>query len=174
MPSFPPDAILLHDGPCMLCRTSVRWVHDHDRRRRFAFVPLDSAEGRECLFEAGLEPAYADSVVLLHAGRAWRHSSAAVHTLWLLGGPWAALGCLLWLVPERVRDFGYRLVARHRHLWPFGDVCELPGLGAVPGGRFADAEERAPAPGRTAGSRPLPAREAADDAPDRRPGAPTR
>jgi len=173
-----PDALLLHDAPCALCRASVRWVHAHDRHARFAHVSLDSAEGREFLFDAGLEPAQADSVVLLHRGRAWRYSSAVVRTLWILGGVWAVLGSLLWLVPRPFRDLGYRIVARHRHLWPFGEVCELPGLGTRPGARRPAPE--APPTERTAPPdagtrRPAPrAPEGAKRAPERRPGAPTR
>jgi len=176
-----PTAILLHDAPCMLCRASVRWVREHDRHARFAHVALDSAEGRECLFDAGLEPSQADSVVLFHRGRAWRYSSAVVRTLWVLGGRWAVLGSLLWLVPRPVRDLGYRLVARHRHLWPFGEVCELPGLGTRPGARLAEAEPaatgRASAPG-TGRRRPAPREGEGASAPkeptEPRPGAPAR
>jgi predicted DCC family thiol-disulfide oxidoreductase YuxK len=128
-------ATLLHDAPCGLCRSTVRWLRLRDRRHRLRFVALDSAEGRELLFDAGLEPSQADSVVLLLDGRAWRWSSAVVNTLQLLGPPWPAVAWLLWLVPRPLRDLGYRTIARHRHLWPFGEVCELPGQGSRAGAR---------------------------------------
>lgn len=130
MKPYEPVAIMLHDAPCLLCRASMRWVIDHDRESLFNFVPLDSDEGRELLFEHGFEPDQADSAVLIHDGRAWRHSDALVRTLRLLGGRWKAMGTMLRLVPRPLRDAGYRTVARHRHLWPFGGVCELPAQGA--------------------------------------------
>ena len=122
---------LLHDAPCMLCRASVQWVMRNDRQHQFRFVALDSNEGRELLFDAGLEPQKANSVVLIHDGRAYRYSSALVATLRLLGGRWSVLGSLLWLVPRPIRDVGYRVVARHRHLWPFGGECELSASGSL-------------------------------------------
>jgi len=134
MKPYEPIATILHDAPCLLCRASMRWVIEHDRDSLFYFVPLDSDEGRELLFEHGFEPEQADSVMLILDGRAWRYSDALVRTLQLLGGRWELLGSMLRLVPRPIRDMGYRMVARHRHLWPFGGVCELPvqGAGALP------------------------------------------
>jgi predicted DCC family thiol-disulfide oxidoreductase YuxK len=122
---------LLHDAPCLLCRASVQWVIRNDLQHRFRFVALDSSEGRELLFDAGLEPHKANSVVLIHDGRVYRYSSALVVALRLLGGRWSLLGSLLWLVPKPIRDVGYRVVARHRHLWPFGEECELSASGSL-------------------------------------------
>ena len=122
---------LLHDAPCMLCRASVQWVIRNDLQHQFRFVALDSNEGRELLFDAGLEPHKANSVVLIHDGRVYRYSSALVVTLRLMGGRWGILGSLLWLVPRPIRDVGYRVVARHRHLWPFGGECELSASGLL-------------------------------------------
>ena len=119
-------ATVLHDAPCLLCRASMRWLRDHDREGRFRFVPLDSDEGRLLLFESGLEPVQADSVVLVHEGRALRYSSALATALRLLGGRWELLGTMLSWVPAPVRDSLYRIVAAHRHLWPFGGACEVP------------------------------------------------
>jgi predicted DCC family thiol-disulfide oxidoreductase YuxK len=119
-------AIVLHDAPCLMCRASMRWLRDTDRHHRFYFVALDSDEGRDFLFDAGLEPHQADSVVVLHDGRAYRYSNAVAYSLRLLGGKWAVLGTLLGWVPAPLRDAGYRIVARHRHLWPFGGACEVP------------------------------------------------
>jgi len=135
MTTTEPVAAVLFDAPCLLCRSSVRWLRDHDHEHRFRFVALDSTEGRELLFDAGLEPQKADSVVLIHGGRAWRYSSAVVVALRLLGGEWTLLASLLWLLPRPIRDAGYRAVARHRHLWPFGGVCELPAPGSLALGR---------------------------------------
>jgi predicted DCC family thiol-disulfide oxidoreductase YuxK len=122
---------LLHDRPCLLCRASVQWVIRHDLEQRFRFVGLDSNEGRELLLDAGLEPQNANSVVLIRDGRAYRYSSALVVALRQLGGRWSLLGSLLWLVPKPIRDAGYRVVARHRHLWPFGGECELSASGSL-------------------------------------------
>lgn len=139
-----PIATLLIDAPCELCRTSMRWVRDRDRDYRIHFESLDSPEGRELLFEAGLELAKADSIVLIHGGRALRYSAALVSMLRLLGGWWKVAGDLLWLVPRPLRDIGYRVVARHRHLWPFNARHEQSGerMPASDTIRLASADQR--------------------------------
>jgi predicted DCC family thiol-disulfide oxidoreductase YuxK len=44
-----------------------------------------------------------------------------------LGGPWAALGALLWIIPSPLRDLGYRIVSRLRYrLFGKHDACRLP------------------------------------------------
>ena len=121
-----PEVTLLIDAPCELCRTSMRFLRDRDRKGLIQFVPLDSPEGRELLFEAKLEPSDADSVVLLVDGRPARYSSALVGSLRLLGGWWKVAGDVLYLVPLPLRDLVYRAVSKHRHLWPFNRDREAP------------------------------------------------
>lgn len=62
----------------------------------------------------------------MDATGAWTDSDAIVRVLAGLGGLWQLSGVLR-LVPRRVRDLGYRLIARNRYRW-FGrsDHCMLP------------------------------------------------
>jgi predicted DCC family thiol-disulfide oxidoreductase YuxK len=54
-------------------------------------------------------------------------SAAALRVLRYLGGAWGALATVAGLVPLRVRDWGYDLVARHRHrLAVDGAACVIP------------------------------------------------
>src|ERR1700727_651013 len=42
-------ALLLYDGVCALCNSSVRFIMKHDRPDQFRYAPLDSELGREML-----------------------------------------------------------------------------------------------------------------------------
>jgi predicted DCC family thiol-disulfide oxidoreductase YuxK len=54
-------------------------------------------------------------------------SAAALRVMRYLGGAWGALATIAGLVPRGVRDWGYDLVARHRHrLAVDGAACVIP------------------------------------------------
>lgn len=118
--------VVLFDGVCNLCNTTVRFLLRRDRRRVFRFAPLQSTAGRELLERHGLDPEAFDSVVLLEGGRPFLKSDAALRMVAHLPGLWPWLGGLR-VVPRPLRDRLYDLVARHRYRW-FGrqEVCALP------------------------------------------------
>jgi predicted DCC family thiol-disulfide oxidoreductase YuxK len=102
-------AVVLFDGDCALCHSSVRWIHARDRRGRFRFVPLQSPEGRT------LAPgADGTTVVLVDGPRTWTRSGAAIEIGRRLGLPWS-LAVLALAVPRPLRDSFYDVVARNRH-----------------------------------------------------------
>lgn len=69
-----------------------------------------------------------DSVALLTAdGRLLVRSDAFIHIFRRLGGPWSALAAVCAVVPRRLRDAVYNLVARTRYRI-FGrrdDMCPI-------------------------------------------------
>ncbi|MCF5935948.1 DCC1-like thiol-disulfide oxidoreductase family protein, partial [Xanthomonas perforans] len=78
------------------------------------------------LQQHGLDPDDPLSFLLVDTTGAWTDSDAIVRVLAGLGGLWR-LSEALRLIPRRVRDLGYRLIARNRYRW-FGrsDHCMLP------------------------------------------------
>ncbi|MCA8831222.1 thiol-disulfide oxidoreductase DCC family protein [Hymenobacter pini] len=122
------SAIILFDGVCNLCNGFVQFIIRHDAAGRFRFAALQSEEGQAILRQYQLPtPTEPDSVVLVMGGQAYTHSAAALHILRGLGGGWWWLAGLGLLVPRRLRDAVYRLIARHRYRW-FGrqEACWLP------------------------------------------------
>ena len=97
---------LFYDGDCGVCHWAVKFVARRDPEgRAFRFAPLEGSTSLELLGERRDLP---DSIVLLA-------ESGQMHVLIRLGGIWAWLGRLLWLVPRPLRDLGYDLFARVRH-----------------------------------------------------------
>lgn len=119
-------ATIVFDGVCLLCNGWVRFLLRHDRRGRYRFAAMQGQAGRALLQQHGLDPDDPLSFLLVDDRGAWTDSDAIVRVLAGLGGFWR-LATVLRVVPRRVRDIGYRLIARHRYRW-FGrsEHCMLP------------------------------------------------
>ena len=139
-PAQQDNPLVLFDGVCNFCNASVQWILRRDRAGRFRFASLQSAAARAALARIGLVDFHADSVVLIHDGRHYLRTDAALRIAKLLGFPWSMFAVFL-VLPRFLRDPAYRLIARYRYRW-FGkrDTCMVPTKEAR--ARFLDAGER--------------------------------
>jgi predicted DCC family thiol-disulfide oxidoreductase YuxK len=126
----PNGPLLLYDGSCGFCAGTVQFVLRHDvRARTLKFASLQGPTGTAV---RGRHPqlASADSVVWLDGmndAAPLVRSAAALRVMRYLGGAWGALATIAGVVPRGVRDWGYDLVARHRHrLSVDGAACVIP------------------------------------------------
>ncbi|WP_342507210.1 DCC1-like thiol-disulfide oxidoreductase family protein [Sporosarcina sp. FSL K6-2383] len=118
--------IVLFDGDCNFCDSSVQFIIKRDPAAHFLFTSLQSDKGVELVKQYNI-PADVDSLVLIAKGRAYTKSSAALHIAKKLDGLWH-LSFLFILVPRKIRDGVYDYVAKNRYKW-FGkkeDACMLP------------------------------------------------
>lgn len=129
--SSEPQAVLLFDGGCALCRASVRFVLAHERATTLCFASLDGPWGT-ALAERHPWIQCVDSVMWVeHLGAENGEtilikSDAVLRIARYLGGPWR-MAVLARLVPRRIRDAVYDLVARHRHrIWGTTTECVVP------------------------------------------------
>ena len=129
MSTTPTKPIVLFDGVCNLCAGAVRWVIPRDPEGIIAFASLQSPIGIRLAAQYGIDAGNLASVILIHNGRAYQESAAALRLLGLLPGQ-AQLLAGFTVVPAFIRDPIYRWVARNRYGW-FGqsDSC----LFALPG-----------------------------------------
>ena len=107
--------IILFDGYCNLCSGLMRFINRRNAKERFIFIPLESDEGQQVAARAGLPQGDADTVVLVMKDRYYYRSTAVLNILRILGGAWGILYIFI-IIPPFIRDFFYRLVARHRHI----------------------------------------------------------
>jgi predicted DCC family thiol-disulfide oxidoreductase YuxK len=118
VPDFPDDKpLFVFDGHCVLCSTGVRWLMKHggDRVR---YSSAQSPLGEALFRHYGIDP---DKTYLLIAdGMASGESTGYLRLCRLLGGRWN-LFLAFGLIPRPIRDWAYRVVARHRYRW-FGKV----------------------------------------------------
>ena len=119
-------AILLFDGICHLCNSSVQFVLKHDRSARFHFASLQSEVAKQFLAAYQQTGPLPESVILLYEGKVYSESDAVIQTLVLLGGIWKS-ALVFKLVPRFIRNAVYRWIAKNRYRW-FGkyDSCSIP------------------------------------------------
>jgi predicted DCC family thiol-disulfide oxidoreductase YuxK len=125
----PDPAVIVFDGLCNLCTSSVQFILQHEREPHFKFASLQSAGGASLLAANGLAPGDVDSFVLIEDGRSYTRSDAAIRVARALPAPWS-LAAALFIIPRPIRDWAYRIIARNRYHW-FGRraTCMVPSPG---------------------------------------------
>ena len=120
------NPVVLFDGVCNLCNGAVRFVIERDPGACFKFAALQSPTGRELLARCGVPPDGLETMVLVEGERCYTQSDSALRIAAKLGGAWPLLGVLR-LLPRRLRDRGYRVLADNRYNW-FGkrESCMVP------------------------------------------------
>lgn len=118
--------IILFDGVCNLCNSSVQFVIRKDRKKIFRFTSLQSEAGQAILTKAGLPASDFTSFLLAYNGKTYTQSSAALRVARILGGPIALLYGFI-IVPAFLRNGVYTLISRNRYRW-FGkkESCMVP------------------------------------------------
>ncbi len=125
---------ILFDGICNLCNSSVRFAIASDPTGRFAFASLQSDAARTLLAPFGRTPESMNSIVLVDRDGLHDKSDAALRIALGLRAPFPLVFVFV-LVPKKIRDAVYTVIANNRYKW-FGkrDVCALPAPGTE--GRF--------------------------------------
>ena len=120
-------AIILFDGPCVLCNAWINRLCQWDRRDQLLFASLDSKTGQQFFKERNLDPDELDSVVFWVPNETYALEAQATFELFnILGGGFKVL-TIFNIFPNFVSRGVYRLIARNRYRW-FGklDACPLP------------------------------------------------
>lgn len=120
------EYIILFDGICNFCNSSVNFIIDKDNKHMFKFSSLQSLFGKETLRKFNLPVETFSSLILTDGNAYYTHSSAALRIARHLSFPYNLLYILI-IVPPFIRNYLYDIVARNRYKW-FGkrDSCRLP------------------------------------------------
>lgn len=118
--------ILLFDGVCNFCNSSVNFIVDRNSSKDILFSSLQSETGQQLLERFNLPKENFSSLVLVEGDKYYTKSTAALKVAGHLDGAWKGLKVLK-IVPKFIRDFGYDLIAKNRYKW-FGktDQCRIP------------------------------------------------
>lgn len=118
--------IVLFDGVCQFCNSSVNFIIRQDKKKLFRFAALQSEAGQNLLAQYHLQKENFASFVLLENGKAYQRSSAVLLLSNQLPWYWKWTQ-VFWIVPKFMRDGVYDLIARNRYKW-FGkrDACIVP------------------------------------------------
>jgi predicted DCC family thiol-disulfide oxidoreductase YuxK len=91
----PDHAIVLFDGVCHLCTSTVQFVIQRDPHGYFTFASLQSEVGSTLLAKHGLQPDALDTFALVEGSRCFTRSDAALRVAQHLAG---GLGTIAGLV----------------------------------------------------------------------------
>jgi predicted DCC family thiol-disulfide oxidoreductase YuxK len=109
--------IILFDGVCNLCESSVLFVIKYDKKDVFRFVALQSDLGKNIIRHIGMDSKHIDSIVLYEPGIAYYYKSqAALEIAKSLGGLFH-FGTLFRIIPNGLRNLLYDYIAKNRYVW---------------------------------------------------------
>jgi predicted DCC family thiol-disulfide oxidoreductase YuxK len=119
--------VILFDGVCNLCNSSVQYVIKRDKNDIFRFVALQSELGQKIIRHIGIADKNIDSIVLYEPGKAYYYkSTAALEIAKKLGGL-LTYGTIFKIIPSSLRDIVYDYIAKNRYKW-YGkqESCLIP------------------------------------------------
>lgn len=119
--------IVLFDGVCNLCNSTVQFIIKRDTHNQFKFSSLQSEYGQNFLKERNLDSSDFKSIILYEPEVAYyTKSTAALKIAQNLGFPYNLLSVFL-LIPSFIRDWIYSLISKYRyHLFGKKDSCMVP------------------------------------------------
>lgn len=119
--------IILFDGVCNLCDSSVQFIIRHDSNDVFRFVSLQSELGIQIVNHVGVDLTKIDSILFYESEVAYYYKSEAVLRIaQSLGGIFKCLGFFS-ILPTRFLNLVYDFIAKNRYKW-FGknESCMIP------------------------------------------------
>lgn len=118
--------IILFDGVCNLCNSSVLFMIKHHKKDRFRFAALQEPYGAFLVDKYRIDTKKIDSIILIENGKAYWRSTAALRVARHLNGGYPLLYAFM-IIPRFIRDGVYNIISRNRYKW-FGkkDQCMIP------------------------------------------------
>ena len=120
--------LILFDGVCNLCNSSINFVIKNDSKGVFMFAPLQGKAGQWIVEKHHIDVASIDSILLYSSQESGIKikSSAALSIASELRFPFSLM-VIFFIVPKVIRDWVYDYIAKHRYRW-FGKktICMIP------------------------------------------------
>ncbi len=119
--------LILFDGVCNLCNSSVQYVIKHDKKDVFLFAPLQSNIGQTLIKKHNIDSNKIDSVLLYTPEKGITYKSTAALKIGAQLGFPTNLMVIFLIVPTIIRNWFYDFIAKNRYKW-YGkkDACMIP------------------------------------------------
>ncbi|WP_159019760.1 thiol-disulfide oxidoreductase DCC family protein [Algibacter sp. L3A6] len=119
--------LILFDGVCNLCNSSVQYVIKRDKKEHFLFTALQSETGKQILDQYKIDTTKIDSILLYTPEKGIDYkSTAALKIAVSLSFP-ENLMAIFFIVPTFIRNWVYDFIAKNRYKW-YGkkESCMIP------------------------------------------------
>ena len=126
MISLKNNSIILFDGVCNLCNSSVQFIIRNDPKKLFLFASLQSDAASEILLQFPFKKMDLTSIVFIEDDQIYVESTAVLKITRKLKGGYSLLYGFI-IIPRFIRDWVYQQLANNRYQW-FGkkDQCMVP------------------------------------------------
>lgn len=127
MENIPKDKkIILFDGVCNLCESSVQFIIKNDNKDLFRFASIQSEIGQQIIKYLGIDSTKVDSIILYVPGEAYYLKSEAAMQIAKDLKSWHKIISYLSFTGS-LGNFIYDYVAKNRYRW-FGkkETCMIP------------------------------------------------
>lgn len=120
------NPIILFDGVCNLCNSSVQFVIEKDVKNLFLFAQLQDTRITSFLNNKNRSFNNIDSIILVTSKKIYTKSSAALTIAKNLKS-WSSLLYAFYIIPKPIRDIVYDYIAQNRYKW-YGkkNHCMIP------------------------------------------------
>lgn len=119
--------IILFDGVCNLCDSTVQFIIKRDKKDIYRFVALQSELGKQIIKHIGVDRSKTDSIILYEPGIAYYYKAeAAIKIAANLGGLFPLMN-IFSILPKSLSNSVYDYIAKNRYKW-YGkkDECMIP------------------------------------------------
>jgi predicted DCC family thiol-disulfide oxidoreductase YuxK len=118
--------LILFDGVCNLCNSSVQFVIKKDKKNIYLFAPLQGTIGQQIIKEFNIDTKKTDSILLYTNNQLYSKSTAALKVAATLGFPTNILSVFI-IIPTFIRNWVYDFIAKNRYKW-YGkkEACMIP------------------------------------------------
>jgi len=118
--------VILFDGVCNLCNSSIQRVINNDPNSIFKFAPLQGKTAEQLIKDLEIQLDGSGSIVLIENEKYYIRSTAVLRIARRMQWPWNWCWVLM-IFPRGFRDLAYKWVANNRYKW-FGkqDFCMMP------------------------------------------------
>lgn len=121
------SSVILFDGICNLCNTSVHFIIKHDKKKYFLFASLQSDAATKILLQLNQKSfKNIENIVLIENEQVFIKSTAVLKIAKNLNG-FIQIIYVFIIIPIPIRDYIYDFIAKNRYNW-FGkkDNCMIP------------------------------------------------
>ena len=119
--------IILFDGVCNLCDSSVQFIIKNDKNDVFRFVAIQSELGQQIINYLGIDTSKTDSIILYEPGIAYYFKAEAALRIAKELRSWHSILYIFIHIPNFIKNGVYDFIAKNRYKW-YGkkEACMIP------------------------------------------------
>lgn len=118
--------VILFDGICNFCNSSVNFIIKRDHKNIFLFAPLQNQLAQDLITKYGVTNVDFDTFILIKNDVCYLRTDAALEITKDLSGYWYLFN-IFKILPKSFRDYFYRLFANNRYrIFGKTDSCMIP------------------------------------------------